>query len=101
MVEEVEDHGRIEIGDGQCRRGPPDALCGIPEKQREGIAVAGDRVGAGAPLGDEAPMKEVLQECGKRALDGGHDEPPDTRRAKRSKRCAVLASNSGTAVQYQ
>ena len=101
MVEEIEDHGRVEIREGQCRRCPSGALGGVPEKQREGVAVAGDRVSTGAALCDEAPMKEVLQECGKRTLDGRHDGHSDARWAKRSKRCEVLASNSGTAVQYQ
>ena len=61
MVEEVEDHGCVEVLKGQCRGRPSGALCGVPEKQCEGVAVAGDRVGAGAALRDEAPVKEVLQ----------------------------------------
>ena len=101
MVEEAEDHGRVEIREGQRRGGASGALCGVPEEQREGVAVAGDRVRTGAPLCDEAPVEELLQECRKRTLDGGHDGRSDARWAKRSKRCPVLASNSGTAVQYQ
>ena len=101
MVEEAEDHGCTEIREGQRRGGASGALCGVPEQQREGVAVAGDRVRAGTPLRDEAPVKEFLQECGERPLDGGHDGRSDARWAKRSKRCPVLASNSGTAVQYQ
>ena len=101
MVEEAEDPGRVEIQEGQRRGGASGALRGVPEEQREGVAVAGDRVPAGAPLCDEAPVEELLQECGECPLDGGHDGRSDTRWAKRSKRCPVVASNSGTAVQYQ
>ena len=101
MVEETEDHRRVEIREGQCRGCSSGTLCRVSEKQHERVAVAGDRVRAGAALCDEAPMKEVLQECGKRTLDGRHDGRSDIRWAKRSKRRAVLASNSGTAVQYQ
>ena len=101
MVKEAEDQGRVEFREGQCRGGPSGALCGIAEKQREGVAVAGDRVGAGAPLCEEAPVKEVLQECGEPPRDRRHDRRSDARRAKRSKRWEVLANNSGTAVQYQ
>ena len=68
MVEEVEDHGRTEIREGQRRGGASGSLCGVPEQQREGVAVAGDRVRAGAPLCDEAPVEKLLQECGERPL---------------------------------
>ena len=101
VVEEAEDHGCIEIREGQCRGRASGALCGVSEQQREGVAVAGDGVGAGATLCDEAPVKEVLQECRERALDAGHDGRSKAGWANRSKRCEVLPSSSGTAVQYQ
>src|SRR3972149_6715965 len=55
--------------------------------------------GARPALGNEPPAEEVLEEAGERGL-GAHDAPPWSW-AKRSKRRAVRAMSSGTAVRYQ
>nr|WP_181813699.1 hypothetical protein [Gaiella occulta] len=60
VVEEVEHQRRVEVVEGQRRRCPSGALLGVAEQQLEGVAVARDRVRAGAALGEQAPLEELL-----------------------------------------
>ena len=79
----------------------PVLLLGVAEQQLEGVAVARDRVCAGAALGEQTPLEELLQQRREAGRGEGHDPPLSWPRAKRSKRCAAIAISSGTPVRYQ
>src|SRR2546425_7887768 len=101
MVEEGEDERRVDVLDPQGRGRSPGALSGVAEQQLEGVPVAGDRVRAGAALGDQAPLEEVLEQRREAVGLCRHDPPPSSVQAKRSKRSAAMAMSSGTPVRYQ
>src|SRR2546427_687652 len=94
---ELGDAGAAVVEDGEReRRGCPSGLgLGVGEQELERVAVAGDRVCADAKLGEQPPLKELLQQrreagCGRR-----HDPPLSSSRAYRSKRWAAIAISSG------
>ena len=73
VVEEGEHQGRVEVVERQRRGRPSGALLGVAEQQLERVAVARDRLGAGATLRDEALLEEVLQERGEGDLRRPHE----------------------------
>lgn len=58
--QEAPDQIRIDIGDLERSRRPPEAIAGVFQEQAKGVAVAGDRVRAGMKLGRTAFGKELL-----------------------------------------
>lgn len=101
VVEEREDHRRVEILERQRRGRPSGSLLDVAEQQLEGVAVARDRVRAGATFCDETALKEVLQKRWESDLGRHHDGRSCSCRANRSKRSELMAISSGTAERYQ
>jgi hypothetical protein len=60
VVEEGEHERRVEVLQRERRGCPSGALLGEAQQQLEGVAVACDRVCAGAALGEQAPLEELL-----------------------------------------
>ena len=103
VIEEGEDHRRIEICECQCGGSPFCALLGKVEKELESVAVTRNGVGADATLCEKASLEEVLQKGWKSDLGraGSHGPISCSPRANRSKRWEVMAISSGTAERYQ
>ena len=64
VIEEVADEGRVQILEGQLRRGLPQSLFGEPQEQAEGVPVSGDGVRAGPALPQETVGEERLDQTG-------------------------------------
>ena len=85
------DPTRHQVGDVELAGVLAAAVGGEVQQQSPGVAVAGDRVGAGTALADQPAGEERLQRRGER----GHRGPPGARRA------AASSISSGTASRYQ
>jgi hypothetical protein len=102
QVVEKREHGRgIEVLNRQSGGGAPDAPLHEAEEDLEGVAVAGDRLRAGAALGDHPLVEKVPEQGGKGELGGRHWALSWLRHANCSNRCDVTAISSGTAERYQ
>jgi hypothetical protein len=92
--QEIPDHGRVEILQGQLRRRLPEAAADISTQELEGVAVTGDGVFADALLDSEVLSEESSHKRGERC----HGWPPFT---KSSQRSAIRAKSTGVASRYQ
>ena len=98
MVEEGEDERRRQILQHKRRGSFAQPVLREREKQPEAIAVGGDGARAHLSLLHQIFDEEPLQQSAKIRGDGVHVCSPA---AKRSKRRAASAINSGVAVTYQ
>ena len=99
VVEEREDHGRVEVVEGERLGLPVTMLIEEREQQAEGVAIGVDGLGAGGLLLHEM----VGEERPEQRAEGGavsHGAPP-SRRRNASKRAAAGSSTGGVAVRYQ
>jgi len=101
VVEEVQHHWSVQIGQLEGGGWLAGALFGEAEQQLERVAVAFHGAGTRATLGDQAPEKEVLHQLREADLRGPHERPSGALWAKASKRAATMPINSGTAERYQ
>ena len=99
MVEEVQDHRGVQIGQAQFRGRFAEALFDVSEQQLERVPVAFDGSGAGAALVDETANEEVLDKLIESDLRRSHSAPVGPLKA--SKRSATTFISSGTADRYQ
>jgi hypothetical protein len=101
MIQKRQDHGRIEILQGERGSCSPRVLLCVAQQQLEGVPVAGDRVRAHAALGNQAALEKLLQQRGKIDVGSAHGARSCDCSARRSKRCEAIARSSGTPVRYQ
>src|ERR1700688_1437339 len=99
MIEESQDQRRIQGSQRQRRPGPLRGSLCVPKKEPKRIPVAFHSAIAHLPLSDQALAEEVLQKRSEGRIGGRHQRPPWP--TYRSKRRAVTAISSGTAVRYQ
>src|SRR5207248_7786483 len=64
VIEEVADEGRVQILEGQLRRGLPQSLLGESQEQAESVPVSRDGVRAGPTLPQETVGEEGLHQTG-------------------------------------
>ena len=97
MIEKVADEVGVEILERQVLWRLAEDLVGMIDKKPEGIAIAGDGVGAHLALLHEVPGEEQGQQFGKIG-DRTHELCLPCRSSRRR---AESAMSSGTAVRYQ
>ena len=98
VVEEREDHGSVEVVQGERLWLPVTVLIEKREQQAESVAVGVDGLGAGGLLLHEMVGEERTEQRAEGGT-GGHGAPfPST---KASKRAAAGSSTGGVAVRYQ
>src|SRR5207249_11853581 len=87
------DQHRVEILEGQLRRGLAGAALREAQQQPERVAIGGHRVRAGSKLGPHPLGEETLQ--------GGRERAHAASPTVASRRAATRVSNSGAADRYQ
>ncbi len=97
VVEEVPDHCSIDVSDRQVGWCPPEPTGRELQQQPEGVAVAGQRVGAGAKLTCQSVGEECLHMWRQRV--NGHSASPSLNGCP--DRALTSARSSGTASMYQ
>ena len=98
VIEEREDHGSIEVVQGEHLGLPATVLIEKREQQAEGVAVGVDGPGAGRLLLHEMVGEERTEQRAD-GRTGGHGAPVPSTNA--SKRAAAGSSTAGVAVRYQ
>ena len=86
VVQKPENQRCVEIGECQCRRQPSRPLFGISQQELERVAVARNRVRAGATFCDQTPLEEVLKQRWKGTRARHHDALSISDPAKRANR---------------
>ena len=98
VIEERQDHGSIEVVQGERLGFPSTVLIEKREQQAEGIAVGADGLGAGGLLLHEMVDEERTEQRADGGT-GGHGAPFPSTNA--SKRAAAGSSTASVAVRYQ
>lgn len=98
VVEEREDHGRVEVVEGERLGLPVTVLIEEREQQAEGVAVGVDGLGGGGLLLHEMVGEERPEQ---RAEGGAVSHGASFPLTNASKRAAAGSSTGGVAVRYQ
>src|SRR5258708_24210665 len=93
VVQEPTDQRGVQVGDRQLAWRLAQLAAGEPQDELPGVAVGGDGVAAGLPLGDQPVGEECLQGGGQ----GAHECPARCA----SRRWPAIAISSGAADRYQ
>ena len=96
LIQELEDHGHGEVGQGELRRRSAQALLDELQEQTEGVAIGGDGMRAGPPLGQQTLGEEALQQY--RQVSRGLHRSPFHRCSSRAPAACIKA---GVLLRYQ